>query len=145
MKLEDIQEQWGKDTDIDRSELGHAALDIWKLHNKWYQIYARERLRLRKQQEDLKLLKREKKEFYRDGPTEEQHAKGWRLPARGEIKLKADIEEYVETDEHIIEQNLRIAYQQEKVNFLESIVQTISRMGFHINAAISWERFKVGS
>ena len=82
-------------------------------------------------------------EFYQDGPTQEQLEKGWKLPAKGRI-LKSDVANYVDSDSDIIALNLKLAYQQEKVNAFESIIKTISNMGFHIKSYIEWERFKVG-
>jgi hypothetical protein len=144
MKLEDIQEQWAKDADIDRTELGHVSLSIPKLHNRYYKIYSNERLRLRKLETELKELKRDKYEFYLDGPTHEQIDKGWEMPAKGRI-LKTDVPQYMESDKHIIDMNLKIAYQMEKVEYVESILKTISQMNWIIKNAIDWEKFKVGA
>ena len=34
--------------------------------------------------------------------------------------------------------------QKEKVDFLESIIKSLNNRGFNLNAAIQWEKFKVG-
>jgi hypothetical protein len=144
MTLDDIFDTWKKDTDVDRSELGNAALEIPKLHHKYFQIYSRERLLLKKMEADMKQLKLEKTEFYQDGPTEEQIEKGWKLPAKGKI-LRPDVSYYVDADCDIIGMTLKIAYQAEKVDVLDSIIKTISNRGYQIKSAIDWERFKVGA
>jgi len=41
--------------------------------------------------------------------------------------------------------NLKIAYQQEKIDALESIIKMLHNRGFHIKSAIDFERFKVGA
>jgi len=63
MKIDDIYAEWEKDSQINRSELGDEALNIPKLHHKYFKIFTHERLLLRKQEVELKQLKLEKLEF----------------------------------------------------------------------------------
>jgi len=144
MTLDEIFELWGEDTQIDRTELGNAALELAKLHHKYYRIFSQERLIHKKLEADMKQLKLDKLEFYVDGPTEEQIEKGWKLPPKGRI-LKSDAGQYVDADSDVIALNLKLAYQQEKLELLADIIKTISNRGFHIKSAIDWERFKVGA
>ncbi len=144
MTLDEIFEEWSKDSQLDKAEIGNAALEIAKLHNKYYQFLSRERLLMKKMESEVKELKLEKYEFYTDGPTQEQIEKGWKLPAKGKI-LKAQINDYLDADSDIIKANLKLSYQSEKVETLNSILKTISTMGFHIKSYIDWERFKVGA
>jgi len=144
MSLEEIFELWEKDSDVNRSEIGNAALDIAKLHHKYYRIYSQEKLVHKKMESDIKILKLEKQEFYQDGPTEEQIEKGWKLPSKGRI-LKNDVTTYVDADSDIIAANLKLAYQKEKLELLDSIIKTISNRGFQIKSYIEWEKFKVGA
>ena len=46
MTLDEIFEEWSKDSQLDKAEIGNAALEIAKLHNKYYQFLSRERLLL---------------------------------------------------------------------------------------------------
>jgi hypothetical protein len=144
MTLDEIFKEWEQDSSINRNELGHAALDIAKLHNKYYRFFSQERLQYKKLEADLKKLKLEKYEFYTDGPTDEQLQLGWKLPPKGKI-LKAESQQYMEADQDIINMNLKLSYQGEKLELLESIIKVIMNRGYQINAAINWERFKVGS
>lgn len=144
MKLEDIYEEWKKDSDIDKTELGDEALKIPKLHHKYYQMFTHERLLLRKYEADYKNLKLSKYEFYTMGPTEESRDKGWQLPARGMI-LKADLPMYMEADKDIVDMSLRIGMQQEKIELLESIIKSLVNRGFQIKSAIEWTKFTMGA
>lgn len=144
MTLDEIFEEWRKDGAIDRTEVGNAALDIVKLHQKYYKFLSIEKLMHKKLEAEMKTLKLEKYEFYTDGPTQEQIEKGWKLPAKGKI-LRSDVNMYLDADSDIIQLNLKIAYQNEKIEALESIVKTISNMGFHIKSYIEWEKWKVGA
>jgi hypothetical protein len=143
MKLDDIYYEWEKDSEINRNELGDEALRIPKLHHKYFKIFTQERLTLRKLEFDLKQLKLEKFEFFTQGPTPEQHEKGWKLPPQGKI-LKSEANNYVDSDEEVIQLALRIGIQLEKIELLESVIKTFTNRGFNIKAAIEWEKFKVG-
>jgi hypothetical protein len=143
MKLEDIYTEWEQDANIDRSELGNEVLRIPKLHHKYFKIFTNERLILRKYEVELKQLKLEKHEFFTMGPTEETHARGWRLPPQGKI-LRSDVNNYIEADKDVVNITLKIGIQQEKLELLESIIKSLTNRGFNIKSAIDWEKFKVG-
>jgi hypothetical protein len=143
MKIEDIQNLWSQDSKIDHTELSTEALRIPSLHSKYFRIFTEERLRLRKYELDLKKLKLEKYEFYTQGPTEETHAKGWRLPPIGKV-IKSEVNNYVDADDDIIQLTLKVGIQQEKIEMLESIIKSLTNRGFLIKSAIDFEKFKVG-
>jgi hypothetical protein len=144
MKIEDILEYWNEDSNIDRTELGDESIKIPKLHHKYYQIYLKEKLTLRSFESDMKKLKLDKYEFFTQGHTEETRSLGWELPAKGMI-LKADIPMYMDADKDIIKLSLKIGIQQEKIDFLESIIKSLNNRGFNIKAAIEWQKFTMGS
>jgi hypothetical protein len=143
VKLDDIFALWDIDCKIDKTDLTNEAIKIPQLHNKYYRIYINERLTLRKYETQLKLLKKDKFDFYTEGPTEETHALGWKLPPRGNI-LKVDANGYVETDKDIIDLTLKIGLQTEKTGLLESIIKSIANRNFIITNAITFEKFQLG-
>jgi hypothetical protein len=143
MKFEDIFSMWETDSDIDKTELGDESLKIPKLHHKYYTVFVNERSMLKKLESNMKKLKLEKYEFYTQGHNEETREKKWKLPAKGMI-LKADIPMYIEADDDIIDMSLKIGVQQEKVEFLESILGTIKFRSNVIKNAIDWTRFTMG-
>ena len=144
MKLDDIYVEWGTDSEIDSTELGNEALKIPKLHNKYFKIYTHEKLILRKFETQFKQLKLLKYEFYTMGPTEESRDKGWQLPARGML-LKSDVPMYLEADKELIDLSLKIGYQQEKIDLLDSIIKSLINRGFQIKSAIEFLKFTMGS
>lgn len=143
MNIDDILNLWQEDVKIDRTELGDEALNIPKLHHKYYEIFVKERLILRKYEAEFKQLKLDKYEFLTQGPNEETKDKGWRLPAKGMI-LKGDIPMYLEADQDIINLSLKIGLQQEKIELLDSIIKSIMNRNFVIKNAIDWNRFTMG-
>lgn len=144
MTIDEILENWQQDSKIDKTELGEEALNIPKLHHKYYQIYVKEKMILRKQEAEMKQLKLDKYEFLTQGPNEETKDKGWKLPPKGMI-LKGDIPMYMDADEDVVNMSLKIGYQQEKIELLDSIIKTIINRNFIIRNAIDWQKFTMGA
>jgi hypothetical protein len=144
MNVDEILEHWQTDTKIDKTELGDEALNIPKLHHKYYQIFIKEKMLLRKYEAEMKQLKLDKYEFITQGPNEETKDKGWKLPPKGMV-LKGDIPMYLEADQDLINLSLKIGYQQEKIELLDSIIKSIMNRNFIIKNAIDWQKFTMGA
>jgi|TARA_R110000868_G_scaffold9000_10_gene45642 hypothetical protein len=143
MKLEEIQQLWASDSQIDRTELGNEAVKIPQLHSKYYKMYSTERLTFRKMEAESRQLYKDMWDYYQGNMDYEQLQEyGWHQQP---LKiLKADLNTYIDADQNWINSNLKLAYQREKVEFLEACIKSLNNRGFNINAAISWEKFKVG-
>ena len=142
--LDDYFDLWAEDSKIDRTELGEESIKIPQLHHKYYKMYSLERLNLVKLQEEMKILKKDKIEYYTGTMAEEDlKERGWEPnPLR---ILKSDIPIHMEADKDFVDLNLKLAYNKEKVEFLEAVVKTLNLRSYQINNAINWEKFKVGS
>lgn len=143
MKLESILELWKQDSKIDKTDIGGEALRISELHEKYFKILLNERLVLRKYEAELKELRLAKQEFFIMGPTEETHAKGWKLPPVGKV-LRADVSSYIDADKDVINLTLRIGNQHEKISLLEDIIKTVHNRNWNLRVALDWEKFKNG-
>jgi hypothetical protein len=143
MQLEELNEMWAKDAKIDEAQLGSEAIKIPQLHNKYYTIYSKEALRMRKLKSDLKELEHAKYEWYTGTMAEEDmKARGWR-PNPLKI-LRTDVNKYIESDKDIINLSLRIDYHMQIANYLEDIIKQINNRNFMIRAAIDWVKFQSG-
>ena len=144
MRLEEIQNLWDADSQIDRTELGDESLRIVKLHAKYFKIFSQERLLLRKMESDLKELYRDKYEWYNGNISQELlKERGWE-PNPLKI-LRTDVAMYIGADEGMRNASLKVEMQSEKVMFLESIIKSLSTLGYNIKSAIEWSRFQNGA
>jgi hypothetical protein len=144
MKLEDIQTQWELDCKIDRTELGEESLRIPQLHSKYFKIYSSERLTLKKLESDYKILYKQKHEYFNGNISEEElNENGWE-PFQLKL-LKSDIPLYMEADSDLIKIKQRIELQQEKLDFLDSVIKSLTNRGFQIKNAIDWMKFTQGA
>jgi hypothetical protein len=144
MKLERIFEEWEKDSEFDKTELGDESLKVAKLHHKYYRMLTQERITKRQLEADFKILRLEKHEFYTQGPSKETMDRGWVMPAIGKV-IKSEVTNYIDADRDIIDISLKIGIQSEKIDLLESIIKTLLNRGYNIRAAIDWEKFKMGA
>ena len=144
MTLEEIQNLWSKDANVDRTELGEEAIRIPQIHSKYFKIFSTERLKLKKQELESQQLYTDLWEYYQGNFDYEMcQDKGWE-PCQLKI-LKADLQYHINRNQAWVNTQLKLAMQKEKVKFLESIITSLNSRGFNINAAINWEKFKVGA
>jgi hypothetical protein len=143
MDIEEIEALWVADTIIDREQLDVESLKTPQLHHKYSKLYTREMLRLIKMQNDFKTLKLDKYEHYTQGGSVEAARKGWKLPPIGKV-LKTEVDKYLEADLEIIDSNLKIAYQSEKVSLLKSILAMVVARQWQIKGAQDYMKFMAG-
>jgi len=73
---------------------------------------------------------------------EELTRRGWE-PFQLKV-LKQDLDMYIQSDSDVTKIDDRITLQKEKVDYLASIVKSISGRGWEIKNAIEWRRFTSG-
>ena len=144
MKLEEIQELWNRDREIDIAELAIESVRIPQLHDKYLKIYIDERIKLNSLEFELSKMVRLKNDYYSGRMAQEDLEKlGWE-PFLGKI-LKGEMHSYLEADEDVFRIKTKIVMMEEKINYLDSIVKMINNRGFQIKSAIDWIKFKSGS
>ena len=143
MNFEEIQKLWTSDCNIDETELAQESVKIPQLHNKYLILYSNEKLRFKELRFLFTGLIKRKRDYYSGRMTaEELEAADWE-PFQYKL-LKADVQEYIDADENVIESKKILALQEEKVDYLEAIVKGLSTRGYLIKNAIDWKRFTEG-
>lgn len=143
MKLEEIESLWEKDSKVDQTDLTRESLIISELHSKYYNVLSREKIAMAKCNIAYKKLKRLKQEYYTgtlDKQTlNEYEWEPWRLKV-----LRQDLDIYFDSDKDMTEAVLAVAEQQQKVDFLDSIIKTLNSRNFNIKNAIDFLKFTNG-
>ena len=94
MKLEEIQELWNRDREIDIAELAIESVRIPQLHDKYLKIYIDERIKLKSLEFELSKMVRLKNDYYSGRMAQEDLEKlGWE-PFLGKI-LKGEMHSYL--------------------------------------------------
>lgn len=140
---DDINEMWAKDAPIDETNLVNESKRIPQLHSKYYGMYYKEALTVKKNLAVLAELKRDKLEYY-TGNLDEQtmKEKGWR-PFQLKV-LRNDVDKYIQSDKDIIRLSLKIDYHKERAGYLEDIIKTIHSRNFVIKSMIDVMKFQAG-
>jgi len=143
MKIEDIVSEWDKDCKMDETELGEESTKIPVIHNKYLKIFIGENAQLKRMMAQRNRRKRLLTEYYLGELDQDELEDLGREQFYKKI-LKNEVEMYIESDDDFIDLNLKLALQQEKVNYLEAILKSINNRGFQIKNAIDWLRFTNG-
>jgi len=143
MSTDDISEMWAVDCKIDETRLAQESKRIPELHNKYYTLYYKEVLRVKKLKYDYKELESLKRDYY-DGSMAEEDLRdqGWK-PYQKKV-LRNEVDKYIQSDKDIITLSLKIDYHSERANFLEDIVKTIHSRNFIIKNILDVMKFQAG-
>jgi len=113
------------------------------LHNKYLNMFHDERLVLNKMTSNYKILRKNKWEWMTGKLSQEQLATlGWE-PFQTRI-MRQDLQLYMDADPQLNEAESKIALQQEKVDYLESLLKGISQRHWVIKNIIDFLKFTQG-
>lgn len=141
-QIEELLEEWRKDSDIDRTEPGKALLNIPKLHSKYLNILSSHRLLIRDAEFKYNRMKKLKWEYY-TGKLDDDDLKkyGWEpFP----FVLKSDITTYLDSDEDLAKYMAQRRMHEEVVEVCQSIMKELSARTFQLRDFITWEKFIQG-
>lgn len=141
--MDEISEMWAKDAPIDETNLVGESKKIPLLHSKYYNMYYKEVLRVKKLKHEYKELEHIKREYY-DGSMDEETLSelGWK-PFQLKV-LRGDMDKYIQADKDIIALSLKIDYHSANANYLEDIIKTIHSRNFIIKNMIDIIKFQAG-
>lgn len=144
--LEQILEMWKKDCQIDELQLDQSARDSAKLHSKYLELYSINKLKLKKLDNDFKVLLKNKWLHYNGKLSkEEMDAKGWDYnPLGGLTVLKGDMDYYYDSDPLIQKAQVKIEYLKEVVDTLKEILDNVKWRHQTIKNMIEWRKFTSG-
>lgn len=140
MKLQDYQKMWAKDAPINQSDLALESSNVPQLHSKWLNHYTDEKLLLRRVSAEYKRLYKLKWQYYSGKLSEEElQEQGWE-PIDHKI-LKADLQIYLDADDELTAKSDKLAFQKEKVDFLERVLTAIAGRQWNIKGCLDYQRF----
>ena len=143
MDTNDIASLWVKDSPIDETNLVGESKRIPELHSKYYNLYYREVLRVKKLKAEYKDLEMDKRNYY-DGSMDELtlREKGWK-PFQRKV-IRNDLDKHIQADADIIKLSLTVDFHTANANYLEDIIKTIHSRNFVIKNMIDILKFQSG-
>ena len=141
MNLEQIQEMWERDSQIDPDNLHDESLKIPQLHSKYYTVYNTITLLREKALETYNRVRLERYNYYTGKSPAEVYEEE---PFPYKVRDKEAIQRHMDADEKLNKINLKIRYYDHMLRFLEDIIKTISNRTFQIKNALEWHKFQAG-
>ena len=140
MTFDELQALADKDLKINDTELDLESLKTPQLHNKYMKFHNQYTNLLKKAEQDLARLTRDKWEYYtgKADPSVYQER-----PFNLKI-LKQDVDKYLKADDELVKLEQKVTYIQSVVDYLDRTVKIISNRGFQIKNAIDWRKFTSG-
>jgi hypothetical protein len=148
MNIEDLLEMWSEDSKIDEHSLDDTTIRGATLHSKYLELHSVAKLRLKKKEQDLSILKKDKWLWF-NGKMEKSEIdkRGWAYdPFNGMNKpLKTDLQQFYDSDKDIMEASMQVEYQKTYVDVCREILDNIKWRHTSIKNIIDWRRFQSGT
>ena len=137
MELDEIMRMWEEDSHIDDKDLDNESLNIPNVHQKYLNIYSKEKRKLSDLKTHWKILFQQRWEVV--------ISKNGKAPEHNIRLSKTELERHYVAADGVLQKAEKIMNEQEgKVEYLKSVLSMIENRSFHINNAISWRKFVAG-
>jgi hypothetical protein len=144
MNIEQIQDMWDIDADIDDNYLGEHATKSPKLHAKYIKLLVGVKLKHTKLSSDYNMLRKAKFRYYRgELSRDELNELGW-VQWQGVKPLKNEMDEFLTGDTDLNTLRVKIDYLETMIYLLESILGQIKARDWQLKTAVEWKRFLAG-
>ena len=144
MNIEQLQDMWEADCEIDDNYLGEHATKAPKLHAKYVKLLVGVKLKHTKLQSDYNMLRKAKFRYYRgELGREELQDLGW-AQWQGVKPLKNEMDEFLTGDEDLNTMKVKIEYLETMIYLLESILTQIKARDWQLKTAVEWKKFLAG-
>jgi len=144
MTLDELQQLWEKDCEIDDNFLGENSTATPKLHAKYVKLLVNTKLKHTKLQADYALLRKNKFRYYRGELSRDELTNlGWEQ-WQGVKPLKNEMDEFLQGDSELVTLKIKIDYLETMIYFLESVLQQIKARDWQIKTAVEWKKFLAG-
>lgn len=144
MSVEEIDNEWSKDSNLDQSNLLHVSMSVAKLHNKYYGYLVREQrqhLQLTITKEKLEVVL----ESYFSKTMTDFERQEYDLPPFPDRRyLKEDIKRAINNYKDMREINTQILASSYKIDYLKDIIKMIHNMSYQIRNTIEYLKYSRG-
>ena len=146
MDLKMILDMWSSDCVIGQSSLDESSRQTPLLHAKYLELLSTAKLRLKKAEQDQKVLLKDKWLYYNGKMDQDQIIKkGWKPdPFDGLKILKGEMDYYYDSDPEIQQSVEKIEYLKTIIDTLNEIMNNVNWRHQTIGNMIKWRIFESG-
>lgn len=139
VKLDDLTEEWLKDSSIDETEAAKELARIPTLHSKYLNILSYHRLMSNKIMADYTKLKRVKYEYYRGDLNNPEDLQKYNLEPFDK-KLGKEIGLYLDGDDDLNKLLIKKVIHDEIVDYCNAIIKEIGNRTWQLKSIVDWEK-----
>ena len=144
MNIEQLQEMWEADAEIDDNYLGEQSTATPKLHAKYVKLLVQVKLKHTKLQSDYNSLRKNKFRYFRGEMSRDELKNNNWEQWQGVKPLKNEMDEFLTGDEDLNSLEVKLKYLDTMIYLLESILQQIKARDWQIKTAVEWKKFLAG-
>tara|TARA_B100000214_G_scaffold157784_1_gene113214 strand:+ start:140 stop:568 length:429 start_codon:yes stop_codon:yes gene_type:complete len=141
MNLEQLQDLWKKDSEIDPDKYGEESIKIPQLHMRYMEFYNTFSLMKKDREGEMKGLWKQKWIYYKGKAPSSVYKE---MPFDFKLTTREEINMFIEGDEDIRKLQLKIGYIEQVIFFLDGVLRQINGRNFQIKNAIEWDKFQSG-
>jgi len=141
MNLEKLQEMWKKDSVIDTDLYCEESTKVPQLHMKYMEFFNMFSLMKRERELEVKKMIKDKWLYYKGKAPSSVYKE---MPFDLKLTTKEEITMFIDADEDVCKLQYKIAYIEQTLAFLDSVLRQLNNRTFQIKNAIEWEKFKNG-
>ena len=132
---------WKKDSVIDNDLYCEESTKVPQLHMKYMEFFNTYSLMKRERELEYSQLVKDKWLYYKGKAPSSVYKE---MPFDLKLTTKEEITMFIDADEDIRKLQYKIAYIEQTLAFLESVLRQINNRTYQIKNAIEWEKFKSG-
>lgn len=144
VNIDDLMEEWSKDSKIDETEPGRELIKTSTLHSKYLRIMTHHNLICKKLMGDYNKLKKIKWEYYSGDLNNPEDLEKYNLEPMMKKVLRQDISTYIDSDTDLNNILLKKMLHQEVVDFCGSVLKELNNRTWQLRSFIEWEKFTSG-
>ena len=144
MNINDVKEMVKSVLGIDQTALDTESSRTPQLHNKYLVIFMDERIKLKRLENELSVLRRNKWLYYTGRMSKEELVQFNWEPFELNV-LKTEANDLIDSDDEYIRMSQKTDFQKEIVNYLEGVVKIVQNRQWQIRAMIDWIKFTQGA
>lgn len=144
VNIDELMEEWSKDSQIDQTEPGRELIKTSSLHSKYLRILTHHNLVCKKLMGDYQKLKKLKWEYYSGDLNNPEDLEQYKFPPMVKKVLRQDIPMYIDSDTELNNILLKKTVHEEIVNFCGSVLKELNNRTWQLKSFIDWERFTSG-
>lgn len=144
MNIDQLQDMWETDCQIDDNYLGENSTATPKLHAKYVKLLVQVKLKHTKLSSDYNILRKNKFRYYRGELGKEELQELEWAQWQGVKPLKNEMDEFLSGDSDLNTVKVKIEYLETMIYLLESILGQIKARDWQIKTAVEWKKFLAG-